>query len=86
MGRPSCQSSLLSDPNVDSSVEMWRRSNIKEGRHVGLDFYDLLIEAHYQRILSDSTGAIFCCDIVATFPLAARCLLRARDGLQLIEF
>jgi hypothetical protein len=26
---------------------MWRRSNIKEGRHVGLDFYDLLIEAHY---------------------------------------
>jgi hypothetical protein len=25
-------------------VEMSRRSNIKEGRHVGLDFYDLLIE------------------------------------------
>jgi hypothetical protein len=23
---------------------MWRRSNIREGRHVGLDFYDLLIE------------------------------------------
>jgi hypothetical protein len=45
VGRPSCQSSLLSDPNAHFSVEMWRRSNIKEGRHVGLDFYDLLIEA-----------------------------------------
>jgi hypothetical protein len=45
VGRPSCQSSLLSDPNANFSVEMWRRSNIKEGRHVGLDFYDLLIEA-----------------------------------------
>ena len=46
-GRPSCQPSLLSDPNANFSLEMWRRSNIKEGRHVGLDFYDLLIEAHY---------------------------------------
>ena len=45
MGRPSCQSSLLSDPNANFSLEMSRRSNIKEGRHVGLDFYDLLIEA-----------------------------------------
>ena len=46
MGRPSCQSSLLSDPNANFSVEMSRRSNIKEGRHVGLDFYDLLIEGY----------------------------------------
>ena len=45
MGRPSCQSSLLSDRNANFSLEMSRRSNIKEGRHVGLDFYDLLIEA-----------------------------------------
>jgi hypothetical protein len=45
MGHPSCQSSLLSDPNENFSVEMSRRSNMKEGRHVGLDFYDLLIEA-----------------------------------------
>jgi hypothetical protein len=45
MGHPSCQSSLLSDPNANFSVEMSRRSNMKEGRHVGLDFYDLLIEA-----------------------------------------
>ena len=37
VGRPSCQSSLLSDPNAKFS---------KEGRHVGLDFYDLLIEAN----------------------------------------
>ena len=47
MGRPNCQSSLLSDPNANFSLEMSRRSNIKEGRHVGLDFYDLLIEVHY---------------------------------------
>jgi hypothetical protein len=71
VGRPSCQSSLLSDPNAKFSVEMWRKpprtrkvkktrnggtveltcqtkkdgDQIKEGRHVGLDFYDLLIEA-----------------------------------------
>src|SRR5258708_21481706 len=49
MGRPSCQSSLLGDPNANFSVEMCRRSNIKEGRHVGLEFYDLLIEAHYRK-------------------------------------
>ena len=47
MVRPSCQSSLLGDPNANFSVEIWRRSTIKEGRHVGLDFYDLLIEADY---------------------------------------
>jgi hypothetical protein len=29
----------------DPPVEMSRRSNMKEGLHVGLDFYDLLIEA-----------------------------------------
>ena len=57
MGRPSCQSSLLSDPNANFSVEMWRRSNIKEGRHVGLDFYDLLIEAHY-RILDKISSVL----------------------------
>jgi hypothetical protein len=51
MGRPSCQSSLLSDPNANFSVEMWRKSNMKEGRHVGLDFYDLLIEGHYPNSL-----------------------------------
>jgi hypothetical protein len=47
VGRPSCQSTLLSDPNANFSVEMWRkppRTRKKEGRHVGLDFYDLLIE------------------------------------------
>jgi hypothetical protein len=27
------------------------RERIKEGRHVGLDFYDLLIEAHYLKEL-----------------------------------
>jgi hypothetical protein len=52
LGRPSCQSSLLSDPNANFSVEMWRKSNMKEGRHVGLDFYDLLIEGHYVRFNS----------------------------------
>src|SRR5271169_2435770 len=73
VGRPSCQSSLLSDPSAKFSVEMWRmpprtrkvkkprnagtveltcktQTNKeianKEGRHVGLDFYDLLIEGH----------------------------------------
>src|SRR5258708_11279817 len=71
VGRPSCQSSLLSDPNANSSVEVWRKpprtrkvknqetegrwtrrpqrnkngDQTKEGRHVGLDFHDLLIEA-----------------------------------------
>ena len=49
MGRPSCQSSLLSHPNANFSLEMSRRSNKKEGRHVGLDFYDLLIEGHYRK-------------------------------------
>jgi hypothetical protein len=43
-GRPGCQSLLLSDPNAKFSVEMWRTRS-KEGRHVDLDFYDLLIEA-----------------------------------------
>jgi hypothetical protein len=54
MGRPSCQSSLLSDPNANFSLEMSRTSNIKEGRHVGLDFYDLLIEdtTEFTRIYS----------------------------------
>jgi alcohol dehydrogenase len=34
---------------------MWRRSNIKEGRHVGLDFYDLLIEdLHLERLWSQN--------------------------------
>ena len=55
MVRPSCQSSLLGDPNANFSVEIWRRSNIKEGRHVGLDFYDLLIEGHYR----NSPGSSF---------------------------
>jgi hypothetical protein len=48
VGRPSCQSSLLSDPNAKFSAEMWRATKnkkSKEGRHVGLDSYDLLIEA-----------------------------------------
>jgi len=76
VGRPSCQSSLLSDPNAKFSVEMWRKpprtrkvkkprnggtveltcqthkkngDQTKEGRHVGLDFYDLLIEALIDR-------------------------------------
>ena len=63
LGRPSCQSSLLRDPDARFSVENVakatknkrrrdltsqtqpkRRSN-NGGRHVGLDFYDLLIEA-----------------------------------------
>jgi hypothetical protein len=42
--RPIWQSSLLSDPNANFSVEMWQKSNTRKGRHVGLDFYDLLIE------------------------------------------
>ena len=37
MGRPSCQSSLLSDPNPNFSVEMWWKSNMRRGRRVGLD-------------------------------------------------
>src|ERR1017187_4938184 len=71
VGRPSCPSSLLSDPNATFSVEMWRKpqrtrkikkqetagrwtcrpkrnkngDKTMEGRNVGLDFYDLLIEA-----------------------------------------
>ena len=51
VGRPSCQSSLLSDPNAKFSAEMWRKPQTnkknKEGRHVGLDIYDLLIEARF---------------------------------------
>jgi hypothetical protein len=50
VGRASCQSSLLSDPNAKFSAQMWRkpqRTRSKEGRHVGLDFYDLLIEGDY---------------------------------------
>jgi hypothetical protein len=72
VGRPSCQSSLLSDPNAKTfcgsvakatknkkskkprdggdggpDVPNATKTEIKhkEGRHVGLDFYDLLIEA-----------------------------------------
>src|ERR1039457_6386763 len=78
VGRPSCQSSLLSDPNAKFSVEMWQKpprtrkvkktrnggtveltcqtkkngDPTKEGRHVGLDFYDLLIEALKTRSMS----------------------------------
>src|ERR1700677_3334065 len=74
VGRPSCQSSLLSDPNAKFSVEMWQKPQrtrkekktrnagtveltcqtknedpTKGGRHGGLDFYDLLIEALIDR-------------------------------------
>jgi hypothetical protein len=41
---------------------MWQKSNIKEGRHVGLDFYDLLIEGHYRLPVScadEKRNAIF---------------------------
>src|SRR5580704_12559444 len=38
MGRPSCQSSLLSDPNANFFVEMWRRSNIRRAATSALTF------------------------------------------------
>jgi hypothetical protein len=49
LGRPSCQSSLLSDPNAKffcgNMAKATKNKKSKEGRHVSLDFYDLLIEA-----------------------------------------
>jgi hypothetical protein len=48
MGRPSCQPSLLSDPNANFSVEMSRRSNIRRAATSALTFYDLLIEANHE--------------------------------------
>ena len=49
VGRPRCQSSLLSDPNDEifcgNVAKPTKNKKSKEGRHVGLDFYDLLIEA-----------------------------------------
>lgn len=54
VGRASCQSSLLSDPNAKFSAEnvgkATKNKKSKEGRHVGLDFYDLLIEALDRKI------------------------------------
>jgi hypothetical protein len=51
VGRLSCQSSLLSDPNAKffcgNLAKATKNKKNKEGRHVGLDFYDLLIEALY---------------------------------------
>jgi hypothetical protein len=48
VGRASCQSSLVSDPNAKVSAEnvakATKNKKSKEGRHVGLDFIDLLIE------------------------------------------
>ena len=38
MGRPSCQSSLLSDPNANFSVKMWRTSNIARAATSALTF------------------------------------------------
>ena len=38
VGRPSCQSSLLSDPNANFSVKMWRRSNIRRAATSALTF------------------------------------------------
>src|ERR1039457_6409475 len=76
VGRPSCQSSLLSDPNAKFSVEMQQKpprtrketrnggtvapsrqtkkngDPTEEGRPVGLDFDDLLIEALKTRSMS----------------------------------
>jgi hypothetical protein len=41
--RPSCQSSLLSDPNPNFSVEMWRKSNMRRAATSALtQFYGLL--------------------------------------------
>jgi len=39
---------------MEETVYRLRRAEVKheEGRHVGLDFYDLLIEAHYRGISS----------------------------------
>jgi hypothetical protein len=51
VGRPGCQSSLLSDPKrkifCGNVAKATKNKKSKEGRHVGLDFYDLLIEAHH---------------------------------------
>lgn len=49
MGRPSCQSSLLSDPKPNFFVEMWRKSNMRSAATSALTqkFYGLLIEAHF---------------------------------------
>jgi hypothetical protein len=58
VGRASCQSSLLSDPNAKFSAEMWRNSQrtrkvrraATSACQVGLDFYDLLIEGDYTQM------------------------------------
>jgi hypothetical protein len=62
VGRASCQSSILSDPNAKVSAEMWRKPQTtrknKEGRDVGLDFYDLydlLIEELIFRSVSNTS-------------------------------
>jgi hypothetical protein len=50
VGRPGCQSSLLSDPNAKFSTEMWRKPQrtrkVRRAATSALTFYDLLIEAH----------------------------------------
>jgi hypothetical protein len=38
VGRPNCLSSLLSDPNANFSVEIWRRSNIRRAATSALTF------------------------------------------------
>ena len=37
------------DGVVMVSLDLWAGEKIKDGRHVGLDFYDLLIEALYRK-------------------------------------
>ena len=44
-----CSGAPLTAPHVTTGgLCRWKSIN-KEGRHVGLDFYDLLIEDHYQQ-------------------------------------
>src|ERR1700681_1705172 len=44
-----CSGAPLTAPHVTTGgLCRWKAIN-KEGRHVGLDFYDLLIEGHYAR-------------------------------------
>jgi hypothetical protein len=41
-----CSGAPLTAPHVTTGEAMQMESN-KVGRHVGLDFYDLLIEGHF---------------------------------------
>ena len=46
-----CSRAPLTAPHVTTGgLCRWKAIN-KEGRHVGLDFYDLLIEGHYRKIV-----------------------------------